>query len=461
MSKSLFEEAIADAKQLRAVAEQNAKNAIIEAVTPKLKQFIEQQLTGNLTESSSGDFLMSSLSEVDDIEENDSMKEKEVVDEEVELSESALSALMELMNKEKVDEEKSATKSAFDSLSEAEQSAIMDIVKNKNKQEVLEIDLNKKETMPSKTSGDKKMSVKKNDLYELDLDELNEDKITIDFGKDVTFDRENPYSVLVSDSDEEDEDVALSGDMPAEEPADDAGDFEGMDFDAEDTESGESDSDGETPLPDEEEEEEEEESAEPADENTMFEIDESMLRKTLTALREGKSSKETGKTSSHAKAAAKAFGGGDLKDMDEVVMNKFAKLKESFNDEVRKNRGLAQQLNEYRSAVETLREQLSELNLFNAKLLYVNKLTQNKDLSSSQRRSIMEALDGAKTIREAKLLYRSLSESLNKSNPASLSESRKLTPGGSSRATTSGASSRIDESATILSRWSTLAGINK
>ena len=34
MSKSLYDEAIAEAKVLRAAAEQNAKNAIIEAVTP-------------------------------------------------------------------------------------------------------------------------------------------------------------------------------------------------------------------------------------------------------------------------------------------------------------------------------------------------------------------------------------------------------------------------------------------
>ena len=44
MTSSLFQEALADAKQLREVAEQNAKNAIIEAVTPKIRKFIEDQL---------------------------------------------------------------------------------------------------------------------------------------------------------------------------------------------------------------------------------------------------------------------------------------------------------------------------------------------------------------------------------------------------------------------------------
>jgi hypothetical protein len=37
MSNKIFEEAIADAKKLREVAEENAKKAILEAVTPKLE----------------------------------------------------------------------------------------------------------------------------------------------------------------------------------------------------------------------------------------------------------------------------------------------------------------------------------------------------------------------------------------------------------------------------------------
>jgi len=46
MSKSLYDEAIAEAHLLRETAEKNAKNAIIEAVTPKIREFIEQQLIG-------------------------------------------------------------------------------------------------------------------------------------------------------------------------------------------------------------------------------------------------------------------------------------------------------------------------------------------------------------------------------------------------------------------------------
>jgi len=443
MSKSLFEEAIADAKQLRSVAEQNAKNAIIEAVTPKIKEFIEKELAGETTSlSDSNNFLMSSLNENDDDEgmlisphQAKAQVKEEQEEDEIELNETALKSLIDLLGTKKMSEN-DRLREAFNMLSEDEQGSILELVKGTmhtdDDEDVHEIDLKPKNTKQvTKSSGDTNM--KKDTLYELDFDDLKEDKITIDFGKDVKFDRENPYSVIVDDSEEEDEDVTLE-EPPEEEESEDMGDM-----DAE--------------LPPMEDEE-----PPAADESRMFEIDEAMLRRELLRLREAKTSKSN-KNSPHAKAAAKAFADGDLKDMDEVVLNKFSKLKESRNNEVRKNRVLQQQLNEYRNAIETLREQLSELNLFNAKLLYVNKLTQNKDVTTSQRRAVVEALDGAKNLREAKLLYKSLSESLDKSNSASLNESaRRLSPGHASRPITSGGSKRLDES-TALDRWSILAGL--
>ena len=44
MSKSIYDEAIADAKKIREAAEANAKSAILEAVTPKIRDFIEQTI---------------------------------------------------------------------------------------------------------------------------------------------------------------------------------------------------------------------------------------------------------------------------------------------------------------------------------------------------------------------------------------------------------------------------------
>ena len=183
----------------------------------------------------------------------------------------------------------------------------------------------------------------------------------------------------------------------------------------------------------------------------VYEIDENMLRQELARLREGRKRGRKAKNSSH-KAAAAAFGGGMLEGDPLDVKS----LKKKALKEAHENRALKTQLNEYRSAVQTLREQLSDLNLFNAKLLYVNKILQNKDVSPAQRRSAIEALDGASNLREAKLLYQGLTASIQ-SNNASINESVRHTAGMASRPVTS-SSARIGAAGEV-DRWAILAGI--
>ena len=106
-----------------------------------------------------------------------------------------------------------------------------------------------------------------------------------------------------------------------------------------------------------------------------------------------------------------------------------------------------------------MKEQLQEMNLFNAKLLYANKLMQNKDLSLKQQKHIVESLDNAKTLGEAKVLFEGLTKSLNKSS----SRTGALTEGTSRRVL--GTSSRSTRSAqpaqnrAEVDRWALLAGI--
>ena len=106
------------------------------------------------------------------------------------------------------------------------------------------------------------------------------------------------------------------------------------------------------------------------------------------------------------------------------------------------------------------RKELKESNLFNAKLLYVNKLMQSYDLNTKQQRAIVEALDNAKTLREAKLLYTSLTESLRKrrtSGSGKINEGA-LRAGSASKSTRSSAPAK---SGYELDRWAVLAGLNK
>jgi hypothetical protein len=108
--------------------------------------------------------------------------------------------------------------------------------------------------------------------------------------------------------------------------------------------------------------------------------------------------------------------------------------------------------------IAALREQLDEVNLFNAKLLYVNKLMQNRDLTPRQQRSIVESLDGAKSVREAQLLFNSLTESL-KVKSTKMNEGKVF--GSASRSTRSGSAPAALNESVEVDRWAILAGIKK
>ena len=138
------------------------------------------------------------------------------------------------------------------------------------------------------------------------------------------------------------------------------------------------------------------------------------------------------------------------------------KVEAALRKTMRKNRMLEGKVQEYQDAVRGMKTQLTEMNLFNAKLLYANKLMQNRGLSLKQQRHIVESLDEASTLNEAKLLFESLSKSLMKPAP----KGRKLSEGANRRTLASASRSTRSAQAPLnesvaLDRWATLAGIKK
>ena len=164
--------------------------------------------------------------------------------------------------------------------------------------------------------------------------------------------------------------------------------------------------------------------------------------------------------SGDASKAAGHFGGGSI---ERQAVRESRRRQRAAN--ARAKRAATQQrkeLMEAKRAASAAKKELAESNLFNAKLLYVNKLMQQHDLNAKQQRAIVEALDNAKTQREAKLLYTSLTESLrrraqSKTGTSNLNEG--LVRGGS--ASSPARSSAPAKSSTGLDRWATLAGIKK
>jgi predicted RNase H-like nuclease (RuvC/YqgF family) len=151
-----------------------------------------------------------------------------------------------------------------------------------------------------------------------------------------------------------------------------------------------------------------------------------------------------------------AFGGGSEGKDAFVNPPQINKLNEAIRQLRRQNRAQSEKLNKYRGAVNSLREQLEDLNLFNAKLLYVNKLLQNKSLNESQKKSVIKALDEAQSLQEAKSLYSSLTETFGRGGKKTISESRVF---GSSSKTTTSSQSTATSSNNELSRWQRLAGL--
>jgi len=254
-----------------------------------------------------------------------------------------------------------------------------------------------------------------------------------------------------------------------EEAIDEEGGDEGGDEEAADEEGGDEDMDLE-----------EADEADEVDE-AVYEIDESALRRELGKMKRLRESRQlqarklreararrARMVREQAETQADQFGGaeeiGDVfYDVDEdslvnVLADELGSVSDTGVKEARLRKAM-KEANEYKKAAESLKGQLVEMNLFNAKLLYANKLMQNKDLTVKQQRAIVEALDNAKTLREAKLLYKSLSESLARRGQKSgaLSEGTTRTVlGSSSRSTRSAqpASSGVE-----VDRWAVLAGI--
>jgi len=77
------------------------------------------------------------------------------------------------------------------------------------------------------------------------------------------------------------------------------------------------------------------------------------------------------------------------------------------------NATLRRQLNEAKEVIKYIKGQLNEVNLLNAKLLYTNKLFKEYNMNNDQKMRVVEMFDLAKNVREVKLTYANIAESLN------------------------------------------------
>ena len=112
-----------------------------------------------------------------------------------------------------------------------------------------------------------------------------------------------------------------------------------------------------------------------------------------------------------------------------------------------------EELEEANSTIEELRHSLQEVNLLNAKYLYMNKLFKAKTLTESQKVKVINALDRATSVTEVKNTFETLKESFE--SKKQLKESI----GFASQAAGVAPKQPIIQQDNMMSRWQKLAGI--
>ena len=535
MNSTLYREALLEVDELKRMAEENAKNKIIEAVTPKIRQMIEAQLLGEKK--------VDELDELEDIDMEDSAGE-------VDLSLPVMSApepapepaaAPEAAPKIKIDVQGDLNLELEDDSGDDDDlilgQQVSDMVETyilgKRSPKIRVNELARKTRQLSKILEgtslstvsptqkkialiyyskllDEAVSLASSGIVieeSVDLGLLSQLKTTIKEIRQmanrrdaVAFRRlleeleaDESLKEMMKEEDEQGGEEEGDADVPAAQDAaedlaaaaddlmaalgldDDADDGDDDDDDDDDAEEEEAEA-GEEVLElgeaDHDEADHKEAAHMEADADEVYEIDEAMLRRELLRMREGLEAEDGDPAADESEVGDPMEAQEDFGGSDEVLEVSEDDLVEALHLELNRSRRTRRprrrvaesrrrarrhQVNEARQAEATnakLRKQLHEMNVFNAKLLFANKLMQNRDLTKKQQRAIVEALDSAKTVNEAKLLYKSLSASVNQN--ATLSESKNRLLASSSRSTRSAspASNGVDGD-----RWALLAGL--
>lgn len=121
------------------------------------------------------------------------------------------------------------------------------------------------------------------------------------------------------------------------------------------------------------------------------------------------------------------------------------------------------ELEEAYAVIGSLRKTINEVNLLNAKLLYVNKLFRGYNLTNEQKSRVVETLDRTKNVREVKLVYTTIAESFKIGSTATKKTTTKLTESYASKPAQSTAPAKqiISEDNSAADRFKKLAGIIK
>ena len=93
-----------------------------------------------------------------------------------------------------------------------------------------------------------------------------------------------------------------------------------------------------------------------------------------------------------------------------------AMMETGCGDEVSELNNIKGELHEVKKAYKKVKNELTEVNLLNSKLLYVNRIFKANNLDDGQKLRVVETLDKADSAKEAKLIYETIKDTFKVAN---------------------------------------------
>ena len=146
-----------------------------------------------------------------------------------------------------------------------------------------------------------------------------------------------------------------------------------------------------------------------------------------------------------------------LKESIDNIKAQYGSKVDEQNQEIER---LKQTIKEYKESFIVIRKQINEVQIFNAKLAYANKLFTNGGLTNDEKVKIAEDFDKVETIEEAKKLYNTFLSEMTTSKSPKNTTVEKLRSASPAVATTTSNAQTLFES-DEMRRMKRLAGISK
>ena len=123
-----------------------------------------------------------------------------------------------------------------------------------------------------------------------------------------------------------------------------------------------------------------------------------------------------------------------------------------------------EEIHELKSALEVKTNELNEVNLLNSKLLYVNRIFKANNLNEGQKLRVVETLDNASNVKEAKLIYETIKDTFTISKGKKVNSQRSIKEGLGMASKAAGMSTApkkaiLNESNDMVARMQKLANI--